>query len=132
MDHVPQRPGAVVIAGPALEGQVLVEDDLHFCYVPTVPDGLQEVVGKAEAQDVQDGGLAQEMVHAVDVVFRHEGQERAVQFARRLFTRAEGLLHDEAGAGRDLARLQDFAGFLAHLGRQCEVDGHGALELSQQ
>ena len=32
----------------------------------------------------------------------------------------------------DLARLQDFAGFLAHLGRQCEVDGHGALELSQQ
>ena len=74
LDHVPQRARAVVVACTALQGQILIEDDFHLGDVVAAPDRLQEVVGEPQAEDVQDGGLAQKMVHPVDVVLRNKGQ----------------------------------------------------------
>ena len=84
LDHVPQGAGAVVVAGAALQGEILVEDDLHLFDVLPVPDRLQEVVREAQAQDVQDRGLAQEMVHPVDVVLRDQRGQRLVEVAGRI------------------------------------------------
>ena len=88
LDHVAQGAGAVVVAGAALQGQVLVEDDLHLLDVFTVPDRLQEVVREAQAQDVQHRRLAQEMVHPVDVVLRDQRGQRLVQVAGGLLARS--------------------------------------------
>ena len=124
LDHVPQGTGAVVVACPAFKCQVLVEDDLHLLDVVTVPDRLQEVVGEAQAQDVQNGGLAEEMVHPVDVVLRDQRGEGLVEFPGGLLAGAEGLLHDQPCPGGNLLRAEDLAGLLADLRGQREVDGH--------
>jgi hypothetical protein len=132
LDHVAQRARAVVVARTTLQGQVLIEDDFYLGNVVTAPDRLQEIVGEPQAKDVQDGGLAQEMVHPVDVVLRNKGQECPVELAGRLLAGAEGLLHDQTGPGGDLFRAQDFAGLLAHLRRQGEVDRNRPLEARQE
>ena len=88
LDHVPQGAGAVVVAGAAFQGEVLVEDDLDLFDVLPVPHRLQERVGEAQAQDVQDGGLAQEVVHPVDVVLRDQRGQRLVQVTRGLARRS--------------------------------------------
>ncbi len=103
LDHVAQGAGAVVVAGAALQGEVLVEDDLDLFDVLAVPHRLQEGVGEAQAQDVQHRRLAQEMVHPVDVVLRDQGRQGPVQVAGGLFAGTERLLHDQPGPGRHLA-----------------------------
>ena len=132
LDHVPEGAGSVVVAGAAFQGQVLVKDDLHFFDVLAVPDGFQEPVGEAKAQDVQHRGFAQEMVHAVDVVFGDQCRQRLVQLMGGFLARAEGLLHDQAGPGRDLILVEYLAGLLADVRRQGEVDGDRALQPGQQ
>ncbi len=80
--------GAVVVAGAALEGEVLVEDDLDLFDVLPVPHRLQERVREAQAQDVQDGCLAEEVVHPVDVVLRDQRGQRLVQVPCGLLVRS--------------------------------------------
>ena len=104
LDHVPQGAGAVVVAGAALQGEVLVEDDLHLFDVLPVPDRFQEGVREAQAQDVQHRRLAQEMVHPVDVVLRDQRRQGLVQVAGGLLAGAERLFHDQPGPGRHLLR----------------------------
>ena len=107
LDHVAQRARAVVVACTALQGQILIEDDFHLGDVVAAPDRLQEVVGEPQAEDVQDGGLAQKMVHPVDVILRNKA-DRSVRLSSRADSSlgAEGLLHDQTGTGGDLFRPQ--------------------------
>jgi hypothetical protein len=127
LDHVPQRARAVVVAGAVLEGEVLVVDDLHAVDVRGVPHRLEEPVGEAQPEDVQHRALAEEVVHPVHVVLRHEPREELVEAPGGLAVGPERLLHDEAGAGGQLALRQCVAGALGGRGRQREVEGHGRL-----
>jgi len=132
LDHVPQGAGAVVVAGTPLQRQVLVEKDFHLFHVLPVPHRLQEVVREPQAQDVEDRGLAQEVVHPVDVVLRDEPRQRLVEGACGLLAGAERLLHHQPGTGRNLPGLKRFAGQLADPGRKCEVHGHRAFKAAKQ
>ena len=132
LDHVAEGAGAVVVAGPALQREVLVEDDLHLLDVLPVPDRLQEGVREAQAQDVQHRGLAQEVVHPVDVVLGDQRGQGPVEVPGGFLAGAERLLHHQPGPGGNLLRGQGLAGQLADLRRQGEVDGHGSFQRGQQ
>ena len=88
LNHVAKGAGSVVVAGPALQCQVLVKDDLHLLNVVPVPYRLQEPVGETQPQDVQYRGFAQEMVHSVDVVLGDQCGEGLVELMRRFLARS--------------------------------------------
>ena len=56
----------VVVAGATLEGERLVEGDLDAVDVVAVPDRLEDPVGEAQAGDVLDRLLLEEVVDPVD------------------------------------------------------------------
>ena len=62
----------------------------------TVPERLEEPVGKAQGEDVVDGLFAEEVVDAKDLGFVEIRREHAVQFLRRGEVHAEGLFTDDA------------------------------------
>jgi hypothetical protein len=50
LQHVLERADAVVLAGPALQGQRLVPDDVHLGDMRTVPDGFEHAVGQPRTE----------------------------------------------------------------------------------
>ncbi len=66
LDHVDEGTGFVVVAGPALDAEGLVEGDLDSCDVLVGPDRLEDAVGEADAEDVLGRLLVQEVVDAED------------------------------------------------------------------
>ena len=99
LDHVAEGAGAVVVAGAALQREVLVEDNLDLFDVLPVPHRLQEGVREAQAQDVQHRRLAQEVVHPVDVVLRDQRRQGFIEVPGGLLAGTERLLHDQPGPG---------------------------------
>ena len=98
LDHVHQSAGAVVVPSPALERQRLVEDDVHGLDVVGAPQRFEEPVGEPQAEQVQHGRLAQEVVDPVDLVLRDEMRQDGVERLRAGRVDPEGLLQHEFGA----------------------------------
>ncbi len=69
LDHVPEGPGLVIVAGPALDPEAFGHGDLDALHQIAVPQGLEDGVGEPEDQEILDGFLAQVMVDAVDLGF---------------------------------------------------------------
>ena len=90
--------------------------------------GFEQVVGEAQAQDVEDRALAQEVVDAVDVFLRDQADQRPVQFLRGFLVGAKGFFHDQQRGLGKLPGLQHLAGPLAHCRGEGEVEGHRALK----
>ena len=132
LDHVLEGAGMVVIAGTAFQSQVFVEDDLDFFDVVAVPHRFQEAVGETQSEDVQHRGLAEEVVHPVDVVFRDQRGKYLVQFPGRFQPRAERLLQYQPGSRRKLVTAQEGTGFLADFRGKGEVDGNRPFQTRQQ
>ncbi len=91
------RSAPVGVVEPAAAPDVhrLGDGDLHVVDVVAVPDRLEQAVGEAQHHDVLDRLLAEEMVHAVDLVLVHDGEELAVERPRRFEIGAERLFDDE-------------------------------------
>ncbi len=70
LDQVAQRAGAFVIAGPALDPDVLRGGDLDVVDVVAVPDRLEQRVGEPQRQQVLDRLLAQVVIDPEDLRLR--------------------------------------------------------------
>lgn len=103
LHHVPQGAGAVEVARPALQAQVLLPQDVDLLDVPTVPYRLQDPVGQAQRDQVMDGGQPEDVVYPEHRLFpgcaRHLGEE-PVECHGAVEVLAEGLLQcDPASVG---------------------------------
>ena len=78
-DHVLEGPGGLVEADPIIDREHLGDVDLDMIDVVTVPDGLEESVGKAEGQDVLGRLLAQEVIYSKDLLFGEDLVHRGVE-----------------------------------------------------
>ena len=129
LHHVLERAGAVVVAGAALEGEVLLPAHLDLLDVVGVPDGGEEGVVAAQGEEVLHRRHAERVVDAEDRllprVSGRAGQD-LVQRHRVVEALAERLLErDPAARGRPLAERGDRGA--EQPGRQREVGGDGAV-----
>ncbi len=94
LDDVTHRARRVVELPAAFHADRLGDGDLHLLHVVAVPDGLEDRVVEAEAQDVLDRLLPEVVVDSVDLVLTQQLVERDVERPGRLEIGAEGLLVD--------------------------------------
>ena len=66
LDQVFEYPGMIEVAGPALQRQGLVPDDLDTLYVVAVPERLEDAVGETQAHDRREWLPGEEVVDAED------------------------------------------------------------------
>jgi hypothetical protein len=128
LDDVAGRADAVVVAGATADTDVLGHGDLDVVDVVAVPDGLEELVGEADGQEVLDGLLAQVVVDPEDRVRREHSLDDRVEFAGGFEVVAERLLDDHAppravGAGRHPGTLQLSAYGREGARRDREIEG---------
>src|SRR5660398_20466 len=64
LDDVSRGADAVVVARAAADADVLGHGDLHVVHVLGVPDGLKQLIGKAQRQKILHRLLAQVVVDA--------------------------------------------------------------------
>ena len=95
LNHIAHGPAAVVVTTAAADAHGFGGGDLHALYVVTVPERLEEAVGKAGGQQVLYRLLAQVVIDPVDVVFGEEGLDVLVQLFGRSLVVAEGLFHHQ-------------------------------------
>ena len=79
LHHVAQRPGAVVVAGPAFNANRLGRGDLHVVDVVPIPDRLEEDVGEAKGQNVLNGFFPEVVIDAIDLAL---GEASAISWIR--------------------------------------------------
>jgi hypothetical protein len=91
LDHVAQRPGAVVIIAAALEADRLGDADLDMIDMGAVPQRLEQRIGEAQSQQVLDRFLAEIMVDPERALFGKGGGDRVVDLAARFEIRTERL-----------------------------------------
>src|SRR3979411_589091 len=95
-NHVAQGTRRLVEAGAALDTNGFGDRDLHMIDMIAVPHRLEDAVGKAQHHDVLDRLFAEEVVHPIDLGFRHAPQDRSIQRAGRGEIAAEWLFYDDA------------------------------------
>jgi hypothetical protein len=93
-DHVPQRPGLLVVAAALLDADRLGHGDLHVVDVAPVPDRLEDAVGEPEDHDVLDGLLAQVVIDPVDLALGEIAAQLLIEGAGRFEVLAERFLDD--------------------------------------
>ena len=65
-------PEAEENSGPALKRKRLVEDHIDPLDVIRIPDLLENAIRESQAEQVENGGLAEKVVDATDLPLRHE------------------------------------------------------------
>ncbi len=95
LQDVADAPGRVVEPAAALDAEPLGHGDLDALDMVGVPDRLEQRVREAEVNDVLDRLFAEEVVDPVDLLFRKDARERAVERPSGLQILAERLLDDE-------------------------------------
>src|SRR5215472_18485664 len=95
-DHIAQAARAVVIASAPFDSKRLRHSYLHMIDVATIPDRLEDSVGKTEHQNVLNGLLAQVVIDAVDLALLQYLANLRIQRFRGFQIRAEWLFDDDA------------------------------------
>ncbi len=93
--HVLEGAGRLVERNAVVDTERLGHVDLYMVDVVPVPDGLEQTVGEAEGQNVQDAFLTEEMVDAEDLVLVEDLVQHVVQRHGAGQVGAERLLHDD-------------------------------------
>ena len=124
LHHVLQGADPVVVAGPALQREALVPDDLHLGDMGAVPQGFQHPVGEPAAQHVLHRGHGQEVVHPEHRLLRHQFGQPCVQLACAVQVFAERLLQDDPAPGRQARRAQRGDHLWEERGRQRQIQRH--------
>src|ERR1022692_4973291 len=95
-DHIADRPSIVVELPPSLDAEFLRHCDLHTLDVIPIPDRLQEAVGEAKEQKIENGLFTKVVVDAKDSRFRKHGMKSGIQLLRRGEIVPEGLLDNHS------------------------------------
>jgi hypothetical protein len=106
LQHVLERPDAVVVAGPTFQRECLVPDDVHLSDVLAVPGGLENTVGQPGAENVLNGRHGQEVVDPVHRVLRDDLSQQQVQLGSLLQVLTEGLFQHDRAALRKPGTVQ--------------------------
>ena len=117
LDHVLERARAVVVARAALESERLVGDDVDVADVDVVPHGLEDPVAEAQPEQVENGGLPEEVVDPEGLRLGDDAREQPVEARRASPVVAERLLERELQTLRQLHRREQLAGLDGHLRR---------------
>ncbi len=131
LDHVDQEARLVVVARAILEPQGLVEADDDGFDIFGRPRRLEQTVGEAQAQHVEHGGAAEEVIDAEDLVLGHHAAQGLVQRSGARLIRAEGLFERESEPFGDVHSRELLARGLRDLGRDGEVEDRTALDRIQ-
>ena len=136
LEHVPDDPRLLEVLAPRSYSYRLGNCDLHFLDVLTVPQRLEDRIGKTENENVLDSFLAEVVIDAIDLVLVQAIEDRAVQCPGGVETPAERLLdHDpipgplawRKSARRQPALRQLGQGRREYTRRDCEVEHPVAL-----
>src|ERR1035438_4373081 len=95
-DHIADRPSIVVELPPALDPELLRHCDLHTPDVIPIPDRLQEAVGEAKEQKIENSLFAKVVVDPKDSGFRKHSMKSGIQLLRRGEIVPEGLLDNHS------------------------------------
>lgn len=101
LDDVAQRSNGVVEGSTVLDAEVLRHGDLDPRNVLPPPQRLERSVAKAQVDEIAQWLLAEEVIHAEDVLLVHLTMEPLVQGLRRLEVVPEGFLDEERCTPRE-------------------------------
>lgn len=96
LDDIARRPDAVVISCAASQTDVLGHGDLHMVDEVRVPDGVKQLVGEPQRQDVLHRLLAEVVVDAEDRLLGENLVDHRIELAGAGQIVAEGLLDHHA------------------------------------
>ena len=96
-NHVAQRSHGVVEVAAVLYPEALRHRDLHRRDVLPVPQRLEDRVGEAQVEDLDEPHLPEEVVDPVELVLVDVPVHLVVQLTGRLEVVPERLLNDHAG-----------------------------------
>src|SRR5208337_1625961 len=96
LNHIPQRPGSVIIPRPVLDPELLTCRDLHVIDIAVIPEMLEDRVGKPQYHDVLGGLFAEEMVDAKCALFVKGIAHCCIEMPCRLQVGSERLFYDHA------------------------------------
>ncbi len=106
LHHVPQGPGLLIVAAAAAHAVAFGHGDLDALHQVAVPQGLEDVVGEAEDQEVLDRLLAQVVVDPVNLGFFEMAVQQLIEILGRLRVAAEGLFHHQTGPAGAVVQLR--------------------------
>src|ERR1700688_30385 len=95
--HIAEGAGSFIEGASMLDTDSFSCRDLHVVDVIAIPEGLDDVVGEAEDQNVLYGLFAEIMIDAVDLIFVEDLLELLVELSRGLQVVAERLFDNNAG-----------------------------------
>src|ERR1700681_35991 len=96
LDHVTDSPGVIVEITPPLDPELFCHGDLDTLNVMPVPDRLQEAVGEAKEQQIEDSLFTEVVVDTKDSRFRKHGMKSGIQLLRRGQIVPKGLLDNNS------------------------------------
>src|SRR5918997_764944 len=102
LDQVLEGPGVVEVAGPALQRQGLLPDDLDAFYEGAVPERLEDAVCEAQTHDRGERLPGEEVVDAEDGLLREKPVQQPVEPLGRLEVFPEGLLYGDPAPLRQI------------------------------
>ncbi len=123
LHHVAERARGLVVAGAPLEAERFRHRDLHMIDMGSVPDRLEQSVGKAQRHQVLHRLLAEIVVDAEDLALGEHLADGIVDGPRAGSVLADRLFDDDAAA---LARQAMAAKPLGQ--RREEVGADGEIE----
>jgi len=95
LDHVPESPALVVVAGPRAHPDVLRHGNLDGIHVLAVPEWLEDGVGETLHEQVLDGLLAEVVIDPEDLGLPEVAGDHPVEFLRAGPVVPEGFLDDD-------------------------------------
>src|SRR5262245_13461956 len=92
--HVAQCPNLFVEATATLDTYSFGCCDLNMVDMVTVPERLEDAIGKAQDQDILDRFFAEEVIDPIDLVFSQHLEDLCVEGLRRRKIVSEGFFDD--------------------------------------
>ena len=123
LNHILERAYPVIIGNAAFESDGFGNGDLDMVDRLSVPQRLEQHVGKAQREQVLDGLLAQIVVDADHMLFGEGVADLGIDLARRGKVVADRLFHrDAAFCAGDSGRLQPLRDRTEHRRRGRKID----------
>ena len=116
LDHVADHAGLIVVFGSVADAHAFGHGDLHAADVGLVPQGMEDLVGKTQGQEVLHGLLAEVVVNAVDLALLEHLVQALGQGTGAFQVAAVGLFHHQSAPFPGQVEAQTTQ-FLGHRGK---------------
>src|SRR3954463_14218673 len=121
LDHVLESPGGVEVAGPSLQSERLVPNDLDAFYIVVVPEWLQKAPCEAQAHDRRERLPGEEVVDAEHCTLGQRLVQQPVEHPGRFEILPEGFLDSDPATLRQICPFQGLDRWREDGWRQCQV-----------